>query len=49
LGVGNRPGLTTMVVGAILMILGIGYSFYIKPLLLNAKKKSLAAWAKQNP
>jgi hypothetical protein len=45
LGVGNRPGLTTMLVGSILIVIGIGYAFYIKPILLNAKKKSLAAWA----
>jgi hypothetical protein len=44
LGIGNRPGLTTMTVGVILVIIGIGYAFYIKPMLLNAKKRALAAW-----
>jgi hypothetical protein len=46
IGVGNRPGIWVMVLGAILMISGIGYAFYIKPILLNLKKQSVAAWAK---
>lgn len=45
IGVGNRPGVYTMITGSILIALGIGYAFYIKPLLLKAKKDSLARWA----
>ncbi|HUO07397.1 MAG TPA: hypothetical protein VM008_03785 [Phycisphaerae bacterium] len=45
IGVGNRPGVITMAVGALLMVLGIGYSFYVKPILLNMKKRELAEWA----
>ena len=45
IGVGNRPGVWTMAIGALLMVLGIGYSFYVKPILLNKKKRDLAAWA----
>ena len=45
IGVGNHPGVQVMVIGAILIVLGIGYAFYIKPLLLKAKKESLAAWS----
>ena len=45
IGVGNRPGVWTMAIGALLMVLGIGYSFYVKPILLNIKKRELAAWA----
>ena len=44
LGIGNRPGLTTMMVGSLLMVLGIGYAFYIKPILLNRKKQWLVQW-----
>jgi len=45
IGVANRPGIPVMVVGAILMILGVGYAFYVKPMLLKAKKDGLAKWA----
>ncbi|HVT80444.1 MAG TPA: hypothetical protein VHM90_07290 [Phycisphaerae bacterium] len=45
IGVGNRPGIYVMMAGAILIALGIGYAFYIKPLLLKAKKEFLAKWA----
>ena len=44
IGVGNRPGIPVMIAGAILIVLGIGYAFYAKPLLLKWKKESLAAW-----
>jgi hypothetical protein len=45
IGVGNRPGITGMIVGALLIFVGIGYAFYIKPILLNIKKQQLAAAA----
>ncbi len=45
LGVGNTHGFYAMLVGVIMVILGIGYAFYIKPILLNIKKKQLAAYA----
>ncbi len=45
IGVSNRPGITVMLVGAILIVAGIGFAFYIKPMLLKAKKDSLAAWS----
>jgi hypothetical protein len=45
LGVGNRPGIKVMILGALLMILGIGYAFYVKPILLKVKKQQLAEWA----
>jgi hypothetical protein len=34
-----------MILGALLMILGIGYAFYVKPILLKVKKQQLAEWA----
>jgi len=45
LGVGNRPGIRVMVTGAILMVIGVLYSFYIKPILLNKRRADLAAFA----
>jgi hypothetical protein len=48
IGVANRPGIHFMVAGAILIALGIGFAFYVKPLLLKFKKESLAKWAKAN-
>ncbi len=45
LGVGNTNGLYPMIVGVILIIFGIGYAFYIKPVLLNIKKQQLARFA----
>ncbi len=45
LGVGNTNGLYPMIVGVIMIIFGIGYAFYIKPVLLNMKKRDLARFA----
>jgi hypothetical protein len=45
IGVGNRPGIRGMIIGALLIFVGIGYAFYIKPILLNIKKQQLAAAA----
>jgi hypothetical protein len=45
IGVANRPGIKVMTTGAILIIVGIGFAFYVKPMLLKKKKAELAAWA----
>ncbi len=45
LGVGNTHGFYAMLVGVVMVILGIGYAFYVKPVLLNIKKRQLAAYA----
>jgi len=45
LGVGNRPGIWVMILGAALVIAGTAYAFYVKPVLKNIKKEQLAAWA----
>ncbi len=42
LGVGNTHGFYAMLTGVIMIIAGIGYAFYIKPILINVKKKQLA-------
>ena len=45
LGVGNRPGIHTMLTGCLLMLTGVLYAFYLKPILQNRKKQQLAAWS----
>ncbi len=45
IGVANRPGIDVMLLGAVLMVLGIGYAFYVKPMLLQGKKEWLVRWA----
>lgn len=42
LGVGNTHGFYAMLTGVIMIIAGIGYAFYVKPILINIKKKQLA-------
>jgi hypothetical protein len=48
LGVGNTHAFWVMLTGIVMIISGIGYAFYVKPVLLNIKKKQLAAWAAEN-
>ena len=46
LGVGNRPAITTMIVGCCLIVLGTLYAFYAKPLIIRRMKaKALAKHA----
>lgn len=45
LGVGNRPGVWVMSGGAILMVTGLMYAFYVKPLIISARKKRALAEA----
>jgi hypothetical protein len=47
MGVANRPAMWTMIIGSVLMAVGIGFAFYVKPLLLKWKKESLAKWNAQ--
>ena len=46
LGVGNRPGCYVMVTGCVLIILGIFYAFYVKPILIRRMKQQALAKAK---
>ncbi|HTV48332.1 MAG TPA: cytochrome c biogenesis protein ResB [Phycisphaerae bacterium] len=48
LGVGNTHGFWVMLTGIVMIISGIGYAFYVKPVLQNIKKKQLAAWAAEH-
>ncbi len=45
LGVGNTHGFYAMLAGVMLIVSGIGYAFYVKPVLLNIKKRQFAAYA----
>lgn len=41
LGVGNNPGIHIIALGAILMALGIPWAFYVKPLIVQRKKRRI--------
>ncbi len=43
LGIGNRPGVMIMALGCGLMIFGIFYAFYIKPIIIKVKKQNALA------
>ncbi len=44
LGVGNRPGIKTMVGGIVLCVFGLMWAFYVKPAILRRRKeRALAA------
>ena len=46
LGVGNRPGVMTMTVGCTMVVTGLLWAFYVKPILIRRmKEKALAAHA----
>ena len=43
LGVGNRPGVWIMTLGCVMIVLGVLYAFYVKPLIIRRmKEKALA-------
>lgn len=44
IGVGNRPGVNIMLAGCIMIVLGLLYAFYVKPIVIRRMK--LAALAK---
>ncbi|MBC7772138.1 MAG: hypothetical protein H7210_06570, partial [Pyrinomonadaceae bacterium] len=41
LGVGNNPGIYIIAVGACMMVLGIPWAFYVKPLIMQRRKKKI--------
>lgn len=43
LGVGNNPGIHIIALGGILMSIGIPWAFYIKPLIMQRRKRRLQA------
>lgn len=45
LGVGNRPGVTVMILGCVMIFAGLLYAFYAKPLIIRRMKKKAIARA----
>ncbi|MEM8876218.1 MAG: hypothetical protein AAGD32_18390 [Planctomycetota bacterium] len=43
LGVGNRPGVYTMIIGSVLMFIGLMWAFYLKPVLIRRAKQAALA------
>jgi hypothetical protein len=39
LGVGNRPGVDVMIAGCVMIVLGVLYAFYAKPLIIRRMKQ----------
>jgi hypothetical protein len=49
LGVGNNPGIHIIALGGILMALGTPWAFYVKPLIMQARKRKLQAQVAEAP
>jgi len=47
LGIGNRPGTLAMGVGCVLIIVGIFYAFYVKPIIIKVMKQRALEKAQQ--
>jgi len=45
LGVGNRPGVLTMITGCVMIFVGLAYAFYAKPLIVRRMKQRALAKA----
>ncbi len=45
LGVGNRRGVWVQLAGSVLMVLGLMYAFYVKPVLVRRRQESALAQA----
>lgn len=45
IGVGNRPGVTVMLTGCIMIVLGLLYAFYVKPIVIQRMKSAAIAKA----
>ena len=49
LGVGNRPGVTTMTVACVMIVTGLLYAFYLKPVLIRRMKERAIAQYGRRP
>ena len=38
IGVGNRPGVMVMIIGCIMIVVGLMYAFYVKPIVISRMK-----------
>jgi hypothetical protein len=45
IGVGNRPGVVVMLTGCIMIVLGLLYAFYVKPIVIARMKAAAIAEA----
>jgi hypothetical protein len=45
IGVGNRPGVTIMIIGCIMIVVGLLYAFYVKPIIISRMKAGALARA----
>jgi len=43
LGVGNRPGVVTMTVGCVMIVAGLLFAFYVKPIIIRRRKAAALA------
>jgi hypothetical protein len=39
LGVGNRPGVPVMIGGCVMIVMGVLYAFYVKPIVIRRMKQ----------
>ena len=46
IGVGNRPGVMVMITGCVLIVIGLLYAFYVKPIIIRKMKANALARAK---
>jgi hypothetical protein len=46
LGVGNRPAVEMMTIGCVMIVLGLLYAFYVKPIIVRRKKEKALAEAR---
>jgi hypothetical protein len=40
LGVGNRPGVNVMICGCVMIVSGVLYAFYAKPIIIRRMKRN---------
>jgi hypothetical protein len=49
LGVGNRPAVGVMTVGCVMIVVGLLYAFYVKPIIIRRMKQKALEKAAQRP
>ena len=47
IGVGNRPGVSVMLLGCVMIVAGLLYAFYVKPIVIRRMKAAALARAKK--
>ena len=49
LGVGNRNGVVTMLIGSVLSVIGMIYAFYVKPIIRRRRAMNVYRGLKETP